>query len=135
MDLFDRLALASRKYQPRRSAVSGKIELPLDELLRIFSGKTILEMEIRQQGKAATRYQHARGRPVSLIDGIAEIGGSNSNWYEVMETAPSGDYARVRITAHPAGGRIAMLVGRRTPDHVPAEDALLDHLQSRQAQA
>jgi hypothetical protein len=76
---------------------------------------------------------HQRGRPVSLIDGVAEIGGDGGNWYEVLETPPSGDYTKVRITAQPAGGQLALLLGRRTPEHAPAEDALLDTLRERGA--
>jgi hypothetical protein len=131
VDLFDRLALASRKFERRRSAVTGSVQLPLDEVLLAFHGKTILEMDIRPAGRGPARFLHERGRPVSLIDGVAEIGGGNNGWYEVMQTAPSGDYTKVRITAHPGGGLLSMLVGRRTPEHHFAEDALFDTLRSR----
>jgi hypothetical protein len=45
-----------------------------------------------------------------------------------METAPSGDFAKVKITARPSGRQLSMLVGRRVPEHAPEEDALLDTL-------
>lgn len=135
MDLFDRLALFSRRYQVRRSAIDGLPTLHLQELLRVFHGKTILEMEVRPYGKEPHRLVHQLRRPVSLIDGIAEVGGDGGTSYEVLETAPSGDYAKVRITTQPGGGQLAMLVGRRTPDHAPSEDALLDELKSRGAQS
>lgn len=135
MDLFDRLALIGRKYQPRHSAITGGTELRLDEVLRVFHGKTILEMEVRPAGKDPRRYMHERGRPVSLVDGISEISTGNGADYHVHETAPSGDFVKVRIQAQPAGGQLSMLVGRRTTDHVPAEDALFDHLERRQSGA
>jgi hypothetical protein len=130
VDFFDRLALANRKYETRRSALTGKMELALEEVLRAFHGKTIVEMEVRPHGKEPHSMVHQLGRPVSLIDGIAEIS-SGQTWYQVRETAPSGDYAKVRITALPAGGQVAMLVGRRMPDHAPSEDALLSELRNR----
>ena len=134
MDILDRLALSGRKYRPRRSAITGRPHLSLDEVLRAFHGKTILDIEVKPYGKEATRLVHQRGRPVSLLDSIAEIGGDGGNQYEVQETAPSGDYTKARITAQPGGGQIAMLLGRRQPEHAPSEDALLDELQSRASQ-
>jgi hypothetical protein len=131
VDLFDRLALFSRHFQVRRSAIDGQPALHLEELLRVFHGKTILEMEVRPYGKEPHRLTHQVGRPVSLIDGIAEVGGDSGTSYEVMETAPSGDHAKVRITTQPGGGQLVMLIGRRTPDHAPSEDALLDELKAR----
>jgi len=135
MDLFDRLALASRRYERRRSAITGKTELLLDEVLRLFREKTILELEVRAPGREPSRSSHQLGRPMSLLDAIAELGGSNGNWYELLETPPSGDYTRVRLTAHPAGGSLHMLVGRRAAEHHPAEDALLDTLRDRETGA
>jgi hypothetical protein len=135
VDLFDRLALANRKYERRRSVMTGKPELLLDEVLRHFHGKTILDLDVRPQGREPSRLSHERGRPISLIDAIAEIGGSNGNWYEVMETPPSGDYMKVRITAQPSGGQLSMLLGRRVPEHSPTEDALLDTLRDRESRA
>ena len=130
MDLLDRLALASRKYQPRRSPVTGSLQLQLEEVLRVFHGKTILDMEVQPPAKEPSRVSHEQARPVSLIDGIAEIGGGEPGWYEVLQTAPSGDYSKVRIVAHPAGGQLSMVVGRRVPEHLPVEDALLDTLRN-----
>ena len=128
MDLLDRLALFGRRYQPRRSAVSGSTRLTLEEVLRIFHGKTILDIETRPSGEGARRALHEAGRPVSLLDAIAAIDAGRAEWYEVHQTAPTGDYARARIVSRPSGGELTMLVGRRQPEHASADDPVLKSL-------
>ena len=72
---------------------------------------------------------------VSLLDGLSEIHAPAGGWYEVLETAPSGDLAKVRILAKDGGGstvgELRMLVGRRTLDHYFLEDPLLKSLQEQ----
>lgn len=133
MDLLDRLALFGRRYTPRRSAITGSTHLTLEEVMRSFHGKTILDMEAKPNGEASRRARHATGRPVSLLDALATIDGGNAEYYEVLQTSPSGDYARARIISRPSGGELTMLVGRRMPEHHDPEDALLNSLHSRSA--
>lgn len=131
MDLLDRLALAGRRYERRRSAVTGSPQLSLEEVLRIFKDQTILELESLVPGKSPDRVAHETGRPVSIVDGIAAISSGEVDAYEVMQTPPSGDYARVRITAVPTGGQLSCLIGRRVPEHLDSEDPLLETLRSK----
>jgi hypothetical protein len=128
LDLFDRLALFGRRYTPRRSAISGSTQLSLEEVLRIFHGKTILDIETRPTGEGARRALHETGRPVSLLDAIAAVDGGKAEWYEVLQTAPTGDYARARVVSKPSGGELSMLVGRRMPEHTSVEDPVLKSL-------
>ena len=131
MDLLDRLALAGRRYERRQSAVTGSDRLSLEEVLRVFKDKTILELESLPEGQDVNRLTHATGRPLSIIDGIAAISGPGVEGYEVLQTPPSGDYSRVRITARPSGGELSCLIGRRVPEHSHSEDPLLETLRSR----
>lgn len=131
MDLLDRLALAGRRFERRRSAVTGSTQLSLEEVLRMFKDKTILELDSSPVGKDGSRAQHETGRPVSIVDGIASIMAPDDSWYEVLETAPSGDHARVRITAMPSGGQLSCLIGRKVPEHTVSEDPLLEELRTK----
>jgi hypothetical protein len=128
LDLLDRLALFGRRYTPRRSDISGSTQHSLEEVLRVFHGKTILDIETRPSGEDAKRSLHETGRPVSLLDAIASIDRGMADWYEILQTAPSGDYARARVISRPSGGEISMLVGRRQPEHTSREDPVLDSL-------
>lgn len=131
MNLLDRLALAGRRYERRRSAINGNPQLGLEEVLRIFKDKTILEQELIPTGQAASRALHSVERPVSIIDGIAAISAADDVSYEVLETPPSGDYARIKITARPSGGELSCLIGKRLPEHSNREDPLLETLRNR----
>jgi hypothetical protein len=59
------------------------------------------------------------------VDGLAEIHGGSGSSFEVMETAPSGDFSRARIISRPSGGELSLLVGERRPEHHAVEDDLL----------
>ncbi len=131
MDLLDRLALAGRRYERRRSAVTGSTELSLEEVLRMFKDKTVLELDSVPSDRHASRVLHETGRPVSILDGVAAITGPDDRWYEVMQTPPSGDLARLRIAAMPSGGHLSCLIGRRLPEHHVTEDPLLEELRAR----
>ena len=131
MDLFDRLALAGRRFERLHSAINGSTQLTLEEVLRVFQNKTLLELDLLPAGKNGSRSVHETGRPVSIIDSIAAITAPDDSWYEVMQTPPSGDHARFRITAMPSGGHLACLVGRRIPAHHVSEDPLLEELKAR----
>ena len=131
MDLLDRLALAGRRYERRYSAVTGSPQLSFEEVLRIFKDKTILELESLPEGGDASRVLHETGRPLSIIDGVAAISGPGVEGYEVLQTPPSGDYSRVRISALPSGGQLSCLIGRRVPEHSHSEDPLLETLRSK----
>jgi hypothetical protein len=131
VDFFDRLALAGRRFERVRSPATGSTQLTLEEVLRVFQNKTLLELETTPAGQDASSALHETGRPISIIDCIAAITATDDRWYEVMQTAPSGDYARFRISAMPSGGHIACLVGRRSPEHHVAEDPILEHLRTR----
>lgn len=126
MDWFDKLALLGRRYERRRSVITGSTGLELGEVLLVFRSKTILELDIRAAGEPARSRQHRVGSPISLVDGLAEIHGGSGSSFEVMETAPSGDHSRVKIISRPAGGELSMLVAERLPEHHSAEDDLLN---------
>jgi hypothetical protein len=128
VDWFDRLALHGRRYERRRSAVTGSTGLHLAEVLQIFRRKTILEMDVRATGEAERSRRHRVGSPISLVDGLAEIHGGAGSSFEVLETAPSGDFSRVRIVARPGGSELSMLVAERQPEHHASEDQVLDAL-------
>jgi hypothetical protein len=102
--------------------------LHLGEVLQVFRRKTILELDVRAAGEPERSRKHQVGSPISLVDGLAEIHGGAGSSFEVMETAPSGDFSRVRIVARPGGGELTMLVAERQPEHHATEDQLLDAL-------
>jgi hypothetical protein len=131
VNLLDRLALNGRRFEKRRSAMTGSTELTLAEVLRIFKDKTVLELESLVPGKSPDRVAHATGRPVSIVDGVAAISTGTVRGYEVLQTPPSGDYSRVKIHALPDGGHLSCLIGRRMPEHTTTEDPLLETLRNR----
>ena len=138
MDLFDKLALEARRFDPVTSP-SGSRTFTLHELLETFGRNAILEMTtITASGQRTTvRPDSVRKLKVSLLDdGISAIHSSNEDRYEVSRTAPSGDLSKVRIVATaPDGSRIGelrMLMGRRTFEHYFEEDPILAAIRERQ---
>ena len=128
MDWLDRIALSGRRYERLRSVITGSTGHHLGEVLQVFRHKTIFELEVRAVGELPRKSQHKLGRPLSLVDAVAEIDGSAGSSFEILATAPSGDYARVRIISHPAGGSVSMLVGERLPEHHLLDDRLMEEL-------
>ena len=135
MDLLDKLALSGRRYEPRVSPVTGSAQLHLPEVLMMYNGKAIMESTTVANGKPSktARPDPERKLKVSLLDGLSEIHVPAGGWYEIYETAPSGDLTKVRIVAKGSDGATAgelrMLVGRRTLDHYFLEDPILQSLQ------
>ena len=128
MDWQDRLALFGRRYEPRRSGITASAGHHLGEVLLAFRRKTILELEVRAAGEPARRQRHRTGAPISLVDAVAAIHGGAGSFFEILETAPSGDFSRVKIISRPGGGELSMLVGERMPEHHSPDDALLEEL-------
>jgi hypothetical protein len=137
MNLMDRLALSGRRYETRVSPETGSSQLQLPQVLLMYNGKAIMELTTVSSGKPSKtiRPDPDRKLKVSLLDGLSEIHAPAGGWYEVHETAPSGDLAKVRIVAKDHGGssvgELRMLVGRRTLDHYFLEDPILKSLEER----
>lgn len=134
MELFDRLALTGRRHERRRSVVTGSPRLDLHEVLRVYDHKAILDVAIWLHGKQA---QHLRPDPerklkLSLLDMLSELQPAEGSWYEVFETAPTGDLTKVRIVAHSEEGKLTgelrMLMGRRTMDNYFLEDPVFESI-------
>ncbi|HEX5140792.1 MAG TPA: hypothetical protein VFX19_07595 [Dehalococcoidia bacterium] len=137
MNFLDKLALMGRRYEQRGSPSTGDTKLHLPEVLAMYNGKAILELTAEPLSKDShtIRPDAERKLKVSLLDGLSEIHAPDGGWYEVFETAPTGDIAKVRIVAmSPQGaqaGELKMLVGRRTLDHYFLEDPLIASLRER----
>jgi hypothetical protein len=134
MDLLDRLTLAGRRHERRRSPVSGSERLNLSEVLMVYDHKAILEASILGHGNQA---RHVKPDPerklkLSLLDMISELQPEADSWYEVFETAPTGDLSKVRIMTHSEAGEfkgeLRMLMGRRSLDNYFAEDPVFDSI-------
>ncbi len=133
MDLFDRLALAGRRYVRRLSTVSRSPRLDLDEVLRVYDRKAILEVTIRPNGQQPQHLKpdSERKLKLSLLDMLSELHPEEGSWYEVFETAPTGDISKVRILVSGEGGakgEVHLLMGRRTLDHYFSEDPVLESI-------
>jgi hypothetical protein len=137
MDFMDRLALAGRRYESRVSPETGSMRLQLPQVLTMYNGKAIMELTALNTARPSktVRPDADRKLKVSLLDGLSEIHAPAGGWYEVFETAPSGDLAKVRIVAKDSGGsstgELRMLVGRRTLDHYFLEDPILRALEDQ----
>ena len=137
MDFMDKLALAGRRYESRLAPDTGNTQLQLPQVLTMYNGKAILELtsSVAAGPSKTVRPDADRKLKVSLLDGLSEIHAPSGGWYEVFETAPSGDLAKVRIVAKDGRGgtvgELRMLVGRRTLDHYFAEDPILQSLQEQ----
>jgi hypothetical protein len=132
MDLSDRLALAGRRYGRRRSIVSGSQRLNLSEVLRVYDHKAILDVAVLHHGKQT---RHMKPDPekklkLSLLDMVSELQPEEDTWYEVFETAPTGELSKVRIVAcsgqGESNGELLLLLGRRTLDNYFVEDPLFE---------
>ena len=129
MDLLDKLALAGRRYQRRRSAAEGKSTLELAEVLSIYDRKAILEAVVRQPGEPPQELKPDPDKKIklSMLDLISELHPQEGSSYEVFETAPTGDLLKARIVVS-GQGEVQMLIGRRTMDTYFEEDPVLDSI-------
>ena len=135
MDLFDRLALSSRKYEQLTAPRTGSRIFTLEDVLEVLGRNAIHELTaLPATGpKKTLKPDSVRKIKVSLLDdGIAAIHSSVRDQYEVFRTPPSGDYSKVKIVATTHDGikigEILMLMGRRTFDHYFEEDPIFDAL-------
>ncbi|MGE0059618.1 MAG: hypothetical protein AB7P33_04570 [Dehalococcoidia bacterium] len=137
MNLFDKLALAGRRYEIARVPRNQSTQFTLGDTLEFFNFNTILELTPVVNGKseATLRPDAVRKLKVSLLDGISAIHSHNDDWFEVYRTAPSGDLTRVRIVAHSRSGEkigeLQMLVSQRLPIYYFGEDPILDEILKR----
>jgi len=136
MDLFDTLALAMRRFEPRRTGGKHDRRFELLDLMELYSKEAILELTASADGVFWTtrRPDMQRKLKVSLLDSISDLRLPADAWFHVGQTAPSGDYARARVEAFGRGkeslGRIEMLIGRRNYDYYFSQDPLLDEITS-----
>jgi hypothetical protein len=131
MDIFDKAALAGRRYEQRRTHRTGARRFELRDLLETYAGEAILQMRATGKTRRAetTHPDSERKLKLSLLDSISDLGLPTDAWFQVSQTAPTGDLSKVRITAHDRGsnelGTIEMLLGRRSYDYYFHEDPLL----------
>src|SRR6476661_9170905 len=136
MDLFDKLALTMRRFEPRRTPATRDRRFELLDLMELYSKEAILELTASADGEFWTtrRPDLQRKLKVSLLDSVSDLRLPSDAWFHVGQTAPSGDYARARIEAFGRGreslGHIEMLIGRRNYDYYFTQDPLLDELSS-----
>ena len=137
MDIFDKLALWARKYEQQRSPRTGELRFTLAELLQRYNLNAILELTpiVAGQPSATSRPDPVRKLKVSLLDeGVSSLGPNAGEWFEVYETAPSGDLARARIVSLVQGrpaGELRMLIAQRNPDLYFKEDPIFGVLAAR----
>ena len=131
MDLFDKLALDNRHYERMVAPRSGSTMFTLGDVLETVGRSAIHELTaIPASGPKKTLKPDAvRKIKLSLLDdGIVAIHSSVKDVYQVFQTAPSGDYSRVKVVATaPDGARVGevqMLLGRRTFEHYFEEDPI-----------
>jgi hypothetical protein len=136
MDLFDKLALAMRRFEPRRTPRKHDRRLELLDLMELYSNEAIVELTASADGVFWTtrRPDMQRKLKVSLLDSVSDLRLPADAWFRIGQTAPSGDYARARVEAFGRGnealGRIEMLIGRRNYDYYFSQDPLLDEIAS-----
>ena len=138
MDVFDKLAFWGRKYEPVVVPGTGSRRFTMTDLFQMFGRSAILELTPygAEAAMPAVRPDSVRKLKVSLLDdGLSAIHSTNSDFYEVYRTAPSGDISRVRIIANSVEGRrvgeIRMEIGRRSYEHYFEEDPILAHIAGR----
>src|SRR5687767_13061826 len=105
MDLFDKLALTLRRFEPRRTLDTGDKRFELLDLMAMYSKEAILELTASADGVFWTtrRPDAQRKLKVSLLDSVSDLRLPADAWFHVGQTAPSGDYARARIKAYGRG--------------------------------
>ena len=140
MELLDRVALSGRKYERVRVPGTGSARFSIGDLFQMFGRSAILELTHSAPGRppATVKPDPVRKIKVSLLDdGLSPIHSTDSDYYEVYRTAPSGDLSKVRITAYSRAGtpvgELRMTLGRRTFDHYFKDDPILDTIKRNQA--
>jgi hypothetical protein len=134
MDIFDKLALSMRRYEPVHTARQGSERFDLIDLMEMYSKQSILELQASRDGKRWSKLtpDEHRKLKVSLLDSISELSLPQDAWFSVGQTAPSGDYSKVHIDAHGRGnedlGQIDMLLGRRNYAYYYADDPVLGQI-------
>jgi hypothetical protein len=134
MDLFDKLALFMRRFEPRRTLSGHDRRFELLDLMEMYSKEAILELTASADGVFWTtrRPDVQRKLKVSLLDSVSDLRLPADAWFHVGQTAPSGDYAKARIQAYgrerESLGHIEMLIGRRNYDYYFTHDPLLDQI-------
>ena len=139
MDLLDKLALDNRHYERMVAPRSGSTTFTLGDLLETVGRSAIHELTaIPASGQKKTLKPDAvRKIKLSLLDdGIVAIHSSVKDQYQVYQTAPSGDFSRVKIVATaPDGARVGevqLLLGRRTFEHYFEEDPIFKTVRDQQ---
>jgi hypothetical protein len=136
MDIFDKLALAMRRFEPRRTPGKDDRRFELMDLMALYSKEAILELTASADGESWTtrRPDLQRKLKVSLLDSVSDLRLPSDAWFHVGQTAPSGDYSRARVEAFGRGneslGRIDMLIGRRNYEYYFTQDPLLAEISS-----
>jgi len=134
MDLFDKLALSMRRFEPRRTPATKDKRFELLDLMEAYSNEAILELTASADGVFWTtrRPDAQRKLKVSLLDSVSDLRLPADAWFRVGQTAPSGDFARARIEAFGRGyerlGRIEMLIGRRNYAYYFTDDPVLGQI-------
>ena len=138
MDLFDTLAFLGRRYEPQKAPRSGSRRFTLVDVLEMFDRKALLELTLNAAGRPVrTVYPDPEKKlKVSLLDdGLSEVRSGPEDWFEVLQTAPSGDLSKAKIVVHsPDGasiGEIRLLISQRTYEHYFQEDPLFLTLSER----
>jgi hypothetical protein len=131
MDLFDKLALDSRHFERMVAPRSSSATFTLGDVLETVGRSAIHEMTIvpASGSKQTLKPDASRRIRLSLLDdGITAIHSSVKDQYQVFQTAPSGDFSRVKVVAFaPDGskvGEVQMLLGRRVFANVADEDPI-----------
>jgi hypothetical protein len=136
MDLYDKLALSMRRYEPRQTMRTHERRFELVDLIEMYSKDSILELtSAAPGGKSSThRPDDQRKLKVSLLDSVSDLELPADAWFRVAQTPPSGDYSRARIKAYGRGnerlGEIKLLIGRRSYDYYFADDPVLGQIDS-----
>src|SRR5215216_1464634 len=139
MDVFDKLALSMRRFEPKRTLRRRDHRFELMDLMEMYSKQSILELDTSADGKkwSQRRPDADRKLKVSLLDSISELHLPADAWFHVGQTAPSGDYSKARIEARGRGdevlGRIEMLIGRRNYAYYFTDDPVLGEIDSNAA--
>jgi len=87
----------------------------------------------------ATPPDAERKLKVSLLDSLSELRLPADAWFNVGQTAPSGDFSKARIEArgrgHESLGQIEMLIGRRNYAYYFTDDPVISEIHSNAATA
>jgi len=141
MDIFDKLALSMRRFEPMRTLRGKSARFELMDLMEMYSKQSILELDTSADGKkwSQRRPDAERKLKVSLLDSLSELRLPADAWFTVGQTAPSGDFSKARIEArgrgHESLGQIEMLIGRRNYAYYFTDDPVIGEIHSNAATA